>query len=88
MTRRKNSPEAEVLKINFSTSQGGNMRNIVLALIFFLFFANEIKPQVVLGKLVDEYGEGLSSIFLQLYINPNVYNTTSLSDGSFVFDNI
>jgi uncharacterized protein (TIGR02145 family) len=64
------------------------MRNIVLALIFFFIFANEIKPQVVIGKLVDEYGEGLSSIFLQLYINPNVYNTTSLSDGSFVFDNI
>jgi uncharacterized protein (TIGR02145 family) len=64
------------------------MKNLVLVLIFFSFFTNEIKSQTVIGKLVDENGEGLSSIYLQLYINPNVYNSTSLGDGSFIFDNI
>jgi uncharacterized protein (TIGR02145 family) len=64
------------------------MKNVVLALILFSFSTNEIKSQTVIGKLVDENGEGLSGIFLQLYINPNVYNSTSLGDGSFIFDNI
>ena len=64
------------------------MKNVILALIFFSFFTNEIKSQAVVGKLVDENGTGLSSIFLQLYISPDVHNTTSLSDGSFVFYNI
>ena len=47
-----------------------------------------LKPQTVVGKLIDENGVGLAAIQLQLYVTPNVYNTTSLSDGSFFFNNI
>jgi uncharacterized protein (TIGR02145 family) len=66
------------------------MKNLVLAsiLIFLTLSTNEIKSQTVMGKLVDENGDGLSSIFLQLYINPNVYSTTSGTDGSFTFNNV
>jgi len=63
------------------------MKNIIL-LIIFLFLAKEMESQVVIGNIVDENGVGLSGIGLQLYINPNVYNTTTLTDGSFVFNNV
>jgi uncharacterized protein (TIGR02145 family) len=63
------------------------MKNIIL-LIVFLLLANIIKAQVVMGNIVDENGVGLSGVELQLYINPNVYNTTTLTDGSFVFNNV
>ena len=59
---------------------------------FYLFYSIILtlpillEAQTVTGRLVDENGTGLSSINLQLYINPDVYNTTSLSDGSFFFD--
>jgi uncharacterized protein (TIGR02145 family) len=62
------------------------MKNLVLALIFLTFFTNEIKSQTVIGKLVDENGEGLFNVFVQLYISPEVYTTTSLIDGSFIFN--
>jgi uncharacterized protein (TIGR02145 family) len=66
------------------------MKNLVLALIlFFLAFSiNEIKSQTVIGKLVDENGVGLAGIQLQLYVMPNVYNSTSGTDGSFTFNNV
>jgi len=47
-----------------------------------------LKAQTVTGKLVDENGDGLASVDLQLYINPDVYTTTSQSDGSFAFTGI
>ena len=40
------------------------------------------------GRLVDQNGNGLSGLQIQLYINPAVYNTNSNSEGVFVFDNI
>ncbi|HSL89899.1 MAG TPA: T9SS type A sorting domain-containing protein [Ignavibacteriaceae bacterium] len=52
----------------------------------FIFFASSIYPQVVTGKLIDENNNGLTEVSLELYISPNVYNTTSLSDGSFSFN--
>ncbi len=58
----------------------------ILAIFLTIFLATEIQSQVVKGKIVDENGDGLSSIDLQLYINPYIYNTTSSSDGSFIFD--
>jgi uncharacterized protein (TIGR02145 family) len=66
------------------------MKNLVLysTLIFIAFSTSEIKSQTVLGKLVDENGVGLASIQLQLYIPPDVYNTTSGTDGSFAFSNV
>jgi uncharacterized protein (TIGR02145 family) len=64
------------------------MKNVVLALILFSFSTNEIKSQTVIGKLVDENGVGLASIQLQLYVTPNVYNSTSGTVGSFTFNNV
>ncbi len=63
-------------------------KTISFLVAIILFLTTYINSQIVTGKLVDENGIGLSDIFLQLYISPNVYNTTSLSDGSFFFNNI
>ena len=63
-------------------------KTISFLVVMILFITANTNSQVVTGKLVDENGIGLSDIFLQLYISPNVYNTTSLSDGSFFFNNI
>ena len=57
-----------------------------LSLFLTILLAAEIQSQIVIGKIVDENGDGLSSITLQLYINPDIYNTTTSSDGSFIFD--
>ena len=62
------------------------MKQLVTALILFSFFPSEIKPQVVIGKLVDENISALAEVQLQLYIFPDVYNATSDSDGTFIFD--
>ncbi|MBK9099116.1 MAG: T9SS type A sorting domain-containing protein [bacterium] len=59
-----------------------------MSLFFLTFSTNEIKPQIVIGKLVDENGVGLANIELQLYITTNVYNTTSDTAGYFTFNNI
>lgn len=56
--------------------------------VMILFITANTYSQVVTGKLVDENGIGLSDIFLQLYISPNVYNATSGTDGSFTFNNV
>jgi formylglycine-generating enzyme required for sulfatase activity len=47
-----------------------------------------MSAQTITGKLVDQNGNGLSDLHLQLYITPNVYNTTSDADGSFTFTDI
>ena len=47
-----------------------------------------MSAQTITGKLVDQTGNGLSGLHLQLYINPNVYNTNSNADGSFTFTDI
>ena len=59
---------------------------IFLTFILTIILTTEIRTQVVLGKIVDENGQGLSSIGLQLYISPDIYSTTTLTDGSFTFD--
>ncbi|MCK9426033.1 MAG: T9SS type A sorting domain-containing protein [Ignavibacteriaceae bacterium] len=48
----------------------------------------QLTSQTVTGKLVDQNGSGLAGIQLELYINPKVYNATSSSDGSFIFNDI
>ncbi len=58
----------------------------ILAIFVTIFLATEIQSQVVTGKIVDENGDGLQSISLQLYVNPYIYNTTTTSDGSFIFN--
>jgi len=64
------------------------MKNIILVLIIFSFFSNEILSQVVYGKLVDENGTGLAGIQLQLYTTQNFYYAISDSDGTFAFNNV
>ena len=54
----------------------------------FIIFISDINAQVVTGKLIDENNNGLAEVSLELYISPNVYNTTSLSDGSFSFTGV
>jgi hypothetical protein len=53
-----------------------------------LVFPILLTAQSITGKLVDLSGNGLSGLQLQLYIYPNVYNTTSGTDGSFIFNDI
>lgn len=60
---------------------------IFLAIFLTFILAKEMESQVVIGKIIDEKGTGLSSIGLQLYINPNIYSTTTSNDGRFVFSN-
>jgi uncharacterized protein (TIGR02145 family) len=50
--------------------------------------ALQLIPQTVTGKLVDQNGNGLTGLQLELYINPKVYNATSSSEGSFIFNDI
>jgi uncharacterized protein (TIGR02145 family) len=47
-----------------------------------------INAQTVTGKLVDENDVGLAGIQLQLYVSSNIFNATSGSDGSFIFNNV
>ncbi len=62
--------------------------SVIVIISFFIFIKPDIYPQVVTGKLVDENTNGLPEVFLQLFISPNVYNTNSLSDGSFYFTGV
>jgi len=48
----------------------------------------QLISQTVTGKLVDQNGSGLAGLQLELYINPKVYNATSSSEGSFIFNDI
>jgi uncharacterized protein (TIGR02145 family) len=60
----------------------------IVIITSLIFFNSNIYPQIVTGKLVDENGFGLADINLELFISSNVYNTTSLSDGSFYFTGV
>jgi uncharacterized protein (TIGR02145 family) len=62
------------------------MKTIFKILIVSLFISNEILSQIVTGKLVDENSSGLAEVQLQLYATPNVYNATSISNGTFSFN--
>ncbi len=62
------------------------MKTLIAILLVVLCIANEIAPQVVFGKLVDENGAGLAEVQLQLYATANVYNATSSSNGTFSFN--
>ncbi|MFA5803862.1 MAG: FISUMP domain-containing protein [Melioribacteraceae bacterium] len=60
-------------------------------LIFVLFLPVILYTQsigTVSGKLVDQNGNGLPGLQLNLYINPNIYQTTSSSNGSFIFTSV
>src|ERR1035437_3641327 len=55
---------------------------LVLLLPIFLY------AQTVTGKLVDQNGDGLAGVQLQLYSSPKIYSATSSADGSFTFTNV
>jgi uncharacterized protein (TIGR02145 family) len=55
---------------------------LVLLLPIFLY------AQTVTGKLVDQNGNGLAGVQLQLYSSPKIYSAASLTDGSFTFTNV
>jgi len=58
----------------------------IVVITSFIIFISDINAQIVTGKLIDENNNGLAEVSLELYISPNVYNTTSLTDGSFAFN--
>jgi len=45
-----------------------------LAIFLTIFLTTAIQAQIIIGKIVDENGDGLSSIDLQLYMNPDFYS--------------
>lgn len=61
------------------------MKNSLLIATAFFFLSCRLSSQTVIGKIVDEDDSGLAGITLNLYISPNVYNTTTSSNGSFSF---
>src|SRR5664280_148529 len=58
--------------------------SIILVLLLPIF----LYAQTVTGKLVDQNGDGLSDVQLQLYSTPKIYSATSSADGSFTFTNV
>ena len=64
------------------------MKRLLLTAIVFSFLHVLLTAQTVIGKMVDQNGNGLSGLQLQLYISPKVYTTYSTVDGSFTFVNI
>jgi uncharacterized protein (TIGR02145 family) len=59
---------------------------MILVLLFLLpLIIHSQAIGTVSGKLVDQNGNGLSGLQLNLYISPNIYQTMSLSNGSFSF---
>jgi len=67
------------------------MKKLFLLITLFFIQSLILSAQnigTITGKLIDQNGNGLSGLQLQLYISPQVYNTTSGSDGSFTFNNV
>ncbi|MFC2083655.1 FISUMP domain-containing protein [Bacteroidota bacterium] len=64
------------------------MKTILSILLVCFIWSSSKLAQTVTGKVVDQEGDGLSGLQVQLYVNPDVYTTTSESDGSFEFNNI
>lgn len=61
------------------------MKAILLTTILLLFFSNKLSSQTVIGNIVDEDNFGLVGVTLNLYIYPDVYTTTTSTDGNFSF---
>ncbi len=61
------------------------MKNSLLIATAILLLSSRLSSQNVIGKIVDEDSSGLAGVKLTLYINPNVYNTTTSTDGGFSF---
>ena len=76
------------MKTTISNIRRRNMYSILLLAFFLLFAGQNLAQKVVIGKLTDHQGNALPNIYLQLYSNPFFFSTTSLEDGSFVFDGL
>ena len=61
------------------------MKKSVLIVLSFFSLINFLPAQTVTGRLVNNNGSGEPGMKLKLYISPNVYTTTSGTDGSFSF---
>lgn len=66
------------------------MKNLILFLMILSFeypilFAQNL---TVTGKLVDQNNAALSGYTVKMYINPQVYTTTSAANGNFTFNNV
>jgi uncharacterized protein (TIGR02145 family) len=61
-----------------------------LSLIISILLVNNLflYSQTVTGKIINSKGEGLGGLYLQLYINSNVFTTKSDTDGTFIFLNV
>lgn len=64
------------------------MRKNFVSIIIFFVLQFSINAQTITGKLIDQKGNGLSGLKLQLYIAPKVHSTISTSNGTFTFLNI
>ena len=62
--------------------------SILFSFILILLLPIFLSAQTVTGKLVDQNNNGLSGLYLNLYINTKVYDATSDSEGSFTFNNV
>jgi hypothetical protein len=60
---------------------------VIIICCAFSFF-NNIYSQTVTGKTVNQNNEGLSGKQVQLFVNPNVYTTTTDQNGLFTFNNV
>ena len=76
------------MKTTITNIRRRNMYSILLLAFFLLFAGQNLAQKVVIGKLTDHQGNTLPNIYLQLYSNPFFFSTTSLEDGSFVFDGL
>jgi len=76
------------MKSIITNNRRKNVYSLLLLAFFLLFAGQNMAQKVVKGKLVDHQGNALTGIYLQLYSNPYFFNTTSLEDGSFVFEGL
>jgi hypothetical protein len=65
--------------------KGSLFCSLLLVLVLPIFLTAQSS---ITGKLVDQSGNGLSGLQLQLYITPNVYSATSGTGGSFTFNTL
>lgn len=64
------------------------MKTILLSIMSCFLFFISINAQNITGIIIEQYGEAVSDLNLQLFTSSKVYTTKTSSDGSFVFNNI
>ena len=67
------------------------MKYRILLLSILLIIYNIIllsQTATVTGNLVDENGDAYQKVSVKLYIGSDIYETISLEDGTFTFNNV